>query len=483
MPQRRFPRSLPLMSALAAFAALIACCATTEAAERPPNIVVIFIDDMGYADIGPFGAREDLTPNLDRMAREGTKFTSFYTAQAVCSASRAALLTGCYPNRIGISGALGPGAKHGLHPEETTLAEICKQRDYATAIFGKWHLGHHPPFLPTRHGFDEYYGLPYSNDMWPHHPEAGKSFPPLPLFENETIVDSDVSGDDQKRLTREYTERAVRFIERHHDQPFFLYLPHSMVHVPLFTSPEFDGKTGAGLYADVVAEVDWSVGQILETLARLKLDEQTLVVFTSDNGPWLSYGEHSGVTGELREGKGTSWEGGVRVPCLMRWPGKIPAGNTNDQPLMTIDLLPTVAKLIGAELPPRRIDGLDISDVIFGKPDARSPHEALLFYYHANDLEALRSGRWKLVFPHAYRTAVDMPMAKGGIPSKYRQAKVKELELYDLETDRSETKNVANEHPEVVERLTKLASAAREDLGDGLTKSPGKNRRPAGRLE
>lgn len=475
------PASLRRLAWLAAFVPLCGMIAAeSSAAERPPNIVVIFIDDMGHADIGPFGATGYKTPHLDRMAREGTKFSSFYAAQAVCSASRAALLTGCYPNRIGISGALGPGARHGLHADETTLAEICKQKDYATAIFGKWHLGHLPPFLPTRHGFDEYFGLPYSNDMWPHHPEVGRSFPPLPLYENETIVDPDVTADEQKQLTRQYTERAVQFIERNKDRPFLLYLPHSMVHVPLYASERFEGQSGAGLFGDVVEEIDWSVGQILDALARLKLDEQTLVVFTSDNGPWLSYGDHAGSTGGLREGKGTSWEGGVRVPCLMRWPGKIPAGRDCDEPLMTIDLLPTVANLIGASLPERAIDGLDIRNVIFDQPNAKSPHDALLFYYHANDLEALRSGPWKLVLPHAYRTAQGMPRAHGGVPSKYRQAKIEQPELYDLESDRGETTNVAAEHPEVLARLLKLADAARDDLGDNLTKSPGKNRRPAG---
>jgi len=452
------------------------------AIERPPNIVLIFMDDMGYADIGPFGAKDYQTPNLDRMAREGTKFTHFYAAQAVCSASRAALLTGCYPNRIGISGALGPGAKNGISSDETTLAEICKERDYATAIFGKWHLGHQPPFLPTKHGFDEYFGLPYSNDMWPHHPEVGKSFPPLPLYGNERVIDADVSADEQKQLTRQYTERAVRFIEGNHERPFFLYLAHTMVHVPLFASEQFQDKSKAGLFGDVVEEIDWSVGQILNSLERHKIDEQTLVIFTSDNGPWLSYGEHAGSTGGLREGKGTSWEGGVRVPCLVRWPNTIPAGKVCDQPAMTIDLLPTIVRFIGAKLPKRPIDGLEICDLMLGKPEAKSPHEALYFYYNANDLEALRSGEWKLVLPHTYRTAVGMPRATGGIPSQYKQVKLEAAELYNLQQDPNETTNVAAAHPEVVARLQQLAAAAREDLGDSLTGAKGKNRRAAGRL-
>jgi arylsulfatase A len=451
-------------------------------AERPPNVVLVFIDDMGYGDIGPFGASGYATPNLDRMAAEGTKFTSFYVAQAVCSASRAALLTGCYPNRIGISGALGPGAKHGINREETTIAEICKERGYATAIYGKWHLGHHRPFLPTRHGFDDYFGLPYSNDMWPHNPEIGKSFPPLPLYEDEEIVDADVSADEQKLLTRQYTERAVQFIDANRERPFFLYVPHTMVHVPIFASDTFEGKSGAGLFADVVEEVDWSVGQILAALERNKLDENTLVIFTSDNGPWLSYGEHAGSSGGLREGKGTSWEGGVRVPCLMRWPGRVPAGRTCDEPLMTIDVLPTVAKLIGGKLPERKIDGLDASAVILDQPGAKSPHEALFFYYNANDLEAVRSGPWKLVLPHAYRTAAGMPRASGGTPSKYKQAKVDRAQLYHLGDDRAETKDLAAENPEVVARLMKLVDEMRADLGDDLTRSAGNGRREAGKL-
>jgi arylsulfatase A len=466
--------------ALAAFWMVIG--STSHAEERSPNIVIVFIDDMGYGDVGPFGASGYATPNLDRMAAEGTKFTSFYAAQAVCSASRAALLTGCYPNRIGISGALGPGAKHGISSDETTLAEICKQRGYATAIYGKWHLGHHPAFLPTRHGFDDYYGLPYSNDMWPHHPEIGKSFPALPLYEDEQVVDADVSADEQKLLTRQYTERAVQFIEANRERPFLLYVPHTMVHVPIFASNTFEGKSGAGLFADVVEEVDWSVGQILAVLQRNKLDENTLVLFTSDNGPWLSYGEHAGSSGGLREGKGTSWEGGVRVPCLMRWPGHVSAGRTCDEPLMTIDVLPTVAKLIGGKLPERKIDGLDASPVLLDQPGAKSPHEALFFYYNANDLEAIRSGRWKLVLPHTYRTAAGMPRASGGTPSKYKQAKVERAELYDLDNDRAESKDVAAEHPEVVARLMMLVNEMRADLGDNLTGASGNGRREAGKL-
>ena len=264
-------------------------------------------------------------------SREGRRFTDFHVAQPVCSASRAALLTGCYPNRIGIHGALGPEAKHGLADGETTLAEMFKQKGYATGMVGKWHLGHHPQFLPMRHGFDEYLGLPYSNDMWPHHPEAKPgAYPPLPLIEGEKIVDAEVSPEDQRQLTTQYTERAVNFIERNKDGPFFLYVAHSMPHVPLFVSDKFKGKSERGLYGDVMMEIDWSVGEILKALKKHDLDENTLVIFTSDNGPWLSYGDHAGSAGPLREGKGTCGKAASASRASCAWPGKIPAGTTSD---------------------------------------------------------------------------------------------------------------------------------------------------------
>ncbi|HEY8503213.1 MAG TPA: sulfatase, partial [Gemmataceae bacterium] len=325
----------PLAPAIlaATTAAILAPPATAAPGkERPPNFVIVFTDDQGYGDVGCYGGKGFETPNLDRMAREGVRFTDFYVAQAVCSASRAALLTGCYPNRIGILGALGPASKHGINDGEMTIAEVLKPRGYATAMFGKWHLGHHPRFLPTRHGFDEYAGLPYSNDMWPHHPTA--KFPELPMLDGETVINHEVSPADQTQLTTWYTRRAVRFIERHRDEPFFLYVAHSMPHVPLFVSDRFKGKSERGLHGDVMEEIDWSVGEILKALKDNGLDESTLVLFTCDNGPWLSYGEHAGSAGPLREGKGTTFEGGVRVPCIARWPGKIPAGSVCREPAM-----------------------------------------------------------------------------------------------------------------------------------------------------
>jgi arylsulfatase A-like enzyme len=462
-------------------------------ADRPPNIVIIFIDDMGYADIGPFGAKV-ATPNLDRMAKEGRVFTDFYAGQAVCSASRAALMTGCYPNRVGILGALGPAAKVGINPNETTLAEVAKSKGYATAVYGKWHLGDEPMFYPTEHGFDEYFGLPYSNDMWPLHPEVvalppelqkrKARFPDLPLWQGNrtdgsSVAIAKVTPNDQKNLTTWYTEHAVDFIDRHADEPFFLYVPHSMVHVPLFVSEKFAGKSGQGLFGDVVQEVDWSVGQILDAIRRHKIDQNTLVLFTSDNGPWLSYGDHAGKAGPLREGKGTAWDGGQREPTIAWWPGHVPAGTTCSELGSTIDVLPTVASLIGAELPKNAIDGKDITPLLLGKPNAKSPHEAFFFYW-GDGLHAMRSGNWKLHFPHDYRSLDGKPGGTGGKPAPY-VTKHTELALFDLSNDVGEATDVSADHPDVVARLTKLADEMRSELGDGLTKTKGNANRPPGR--
>ena len=475
---------------VAAFSLFIA--PAVEAAPRAPNVVVIFIDDMGYADIGPFGAEGYSTPNLDRMAKEGMRFTDFVVSSAVCSASRSALLTGCYHQRVSIHGALGPRSRIGINANEVTLAEICKQKGYATAIFGKWHLGHHPKFLPLQHGFDEYFGLPYSNDMWPLHPAYAKlpkktakrkrGFPDLPMISGNKVVNSKVTGEDQEMLTTWYTEHAVDFINRNKDRPFFLYVPHSMVHVPLFVSDKFRGKSKRGLFGDVVMEVDWSVGEILKTIEKNGLRENTLVIFTADNGPWLSYGDHAGSAGPLREGKGTEFEGGIREPTVMWWPGKIPAGTVCDELASTIDILPTVAAIIGAELPDHPIDGKDIRPLMFGQPNARSPHEAFYCYYAGGQLHAVRDRRWKLHFPHNYRTLNGRPGGKNGMPVKYDSAKIG-LSLFDLKNDVGETTNVADEHPEVVERLKAAAERARTELGDRLAKRKGKGVRPPGRLQ
>ncbi len=457
-----------------------------RAAERPPNIVIIFTDDQGYGDVGCFGATGFATPNLDRLASKGRRFTNFHVAQPVCSASRTALLTGCYPNRLGIHGALGPKARHGIADTETTLAELLKERGYATGMAGKWHLGHHPRFLPVHHGFDEYLGLPYSNDMWPSHPETKPgSYPPLPLIEGDRIVDSEVTAEDQDRLTGLYTERAVSFINRHKDQPFFFYLAHSMAHVPLHGSPQYRGKSRQGRYGDVIEEIDASVGAVLHALEANRVEQNTLVIFTSDNGPWLSYGDHAGSAGPLREGKGTCWEGGVRVPCIMRLPGKIPANTSSDAMLMTIDLFPTIARLVGAELPHHTIDGLDVWPILSGQPGATNPHDAYVYYYEENQLQAVVSGdgRWKLQLPHTSPTLAGQPVAHGGTPSKYHDVQIARPELYDLVTDLGETTDVASKHPENVARLLAVAEWARDELGDSLTKRKGKGYRPPGQIE
>ena len=447
---------------------------------RPPNVVLIYADDLGYADVGPFsdksGRPRPQTPNIDRIAEEGLRLTSFYTAQAVCSASRAALMTGSYPNRVGIQGALNHTAEYGINSNETTIAEVLKQRGYATAIFGKWHLGHHKPFLPVHHGFDEYLGLPYSNDMWPRHPERGTFFPDLPLIEGDEVARVDP---DQSQLTTWYTERAVKFVENHRNQPFFLYVPHSMPHVPLFVSDKFKGKTAGGLYGDVIAEIDWSVGQIVEAVRRTGIEENTLIVFTSDNGPWLSYGNHGGSAGPLREGKATAFEGGVRVPFVARWPGRIPAGSVSAVPAMTIDLLPTFAALAGAAVPPDRIiDGRDIRPILSSRGNTSEPHDALYFYW-GDELHAIRSGKWKVHLPHPYQSLETA--GANGQPGKYVRKEIG-LSLFDLDADIGETTDVAERNPEIVRQLVGYAERAREDLGDSLTKRAGKNIRPAGKL-
>jgi len=451
-----------------------------------PNIVIIFMDDMGYADVGCFGAHGYQTPNIDKLAAAGRKFTNFHVAQPVCSASRTALLTGCYPNRVGIHGALGPSAKHGINSAEMTVAELVKQKGYATAAVGKWHLGSLPQFLPVKHGFDEYYGIPYSNDMWPYHPQSKKgAYPKLPMIQNDAVVDAEVTPEDQTRLTTEYTERGVHFIENNKNQPFLLYLAHSMVHVPLFVSEKFKGKSGKGLFADVMMEVDWSVGQIVDTLKKNGLEDNTWIIFTSDNGPWLSYGDHAGSAGPLREGKGTCWEGGTRVTGIMKWPAKIPAGTTTDTMMMTIDVLPTIAHVIDAKLPDHKIDGMNCWPIVAGDPGAKNPHDFYAYYYEQNQLQAITSGdgRWKLQLPHGYRSLPpDQPQATGGIPVLYKQVKIEQPELYDLYTDLSESKNLATQFPDQVTKLQQHAETIRAELGDSLMKLPkGSGTREAGK--
>lgn len=450
----------------------VICIAATSFPDRP-NVVIIFVDDMGYGDIGAFGSTVK-TPNLNRLAKEGTRFTDFYVAQAVCSASRAALLTGCYPNRIGILGALSPKSKIGISSNEVTIAQMLKTRGYATAIFGKWHLGDAPQFLPTHHGFDEYFGLPYSNDMWPKHPVNPTNYAPLPLIEGDEVIQR---MPDQTQLTTWYTERAQDFIRRNKQRPFFLYLAHNMPHVPLHVSDKFFRRSGHGLYGDVTMELDWSVGEVIKTLRETGHDRDTLVIFTSDNGPWLTYGNHAGTAGPLREGKATSFDGGVREPFIAWWPGKIPAGQTCRELAASIDIFPTVAELCGAKISrDRTIDGKNIWPLLSGVKNAKSPHDAY-FIYWGKALHAVRSGKWKLHLPHTYLTIVT-PGADG-MPGKTKEPKL-DLQLFDLEKDVGEQHNVAAQFPDVVERMKNLAEQCREDLGDGAR--IGRNVRESGKL-
>ena len=453
----------------------------SSTAQDRPNIVLIFVDDMGYGDLGTYGARDISTPNLDRMAENGVKFTNFYVSQAVCSASRASLLTGTYANRLGIHGALDHTAKHGLNPQETTIAEMLKEKGYKTAMYGKWHLGHLAPFLPTQQGFDEFYGIPYSNDMWPQHPQTKDYYPALPLFLNERVIDT--LHNDQSSLTTDLTERAVDFIRRKKADPFFLYLAHPMPHVPLFVSEKFKGKSQKGLYGDVLMEIDWSVGQIIQVLRENGLEEKTLVIFISDNGPWLSYSGHAGSAYPLREGKGTSWDGGVKVPAVMYWKGKIPAGIVQTNPAMTIDILPTIAKLTSAKLPELPIDGKDISPMI-QDAKAKSPQDGYFIYYNRNELQAIVMDEWKLYIPHAYRSLVPGQAPRNdGLPINYHMIKMEAMELYHLSSDPSETANVIAQQPKILEAMLKLAENARTDMGDALQNRGGKNNRYPGRLD
>ncbi len=455
---------------------------------QTPNVIVILADDLGYADVGAFGAKGYATPNFDRLAREGRKFTDFYVSSAVCSASRAALLTGCCHERVGVRGAFGPKSKTGLNPAEVTIAEMLKAHGYATGMAGKWHLGEAPGLLPTAQGFDEWLGLPYSSDMWPHHPESPKAYPPLPLYEGTAagggakVIDDEVTPDELRPLVNRYADRATDFIRRNKERPFFFYFASHTPHVPLMVSGEFAGKGGSGTYSDIITELDAAVGRILAVLDETKLAEKTLILFTSDNGPWLSYGNHAGSAGPLREGKGTSLDGGVRVPMIARWPGRIPAGTSCAEPLMTIDFLPTIAAQTGAKLPEAKLDGRDISPLLLGQEGAKNPHEALFFYYADNQLQAMRAGKWKLLFPHTARTMKGRAPGKDGIPGKYAPLPVG-TELYDLSADIGETKNLADSQPEVMARLNRLADAERVELGDSLKKMKGTEVRPAGRVE
>lgn len=460
-----------------------------EAGNDPPNIVLIFTDDQGYGDIGSYGAAGFTTPYLDQLASQGMRFTHHYSAQPVCSASRAGLLTGCYPNRIGISGALFPHHKIGINSEEVTLAELLREKGYATGIFGKWHLGHHKEFLPLQHGFDEYVGVPYSNDMWPikldgtqaKEGEGRGHFPHLPLIEGNETIEEIKSFAGQDKLSQLYTDMAVDFIKRNADQPFFMYLPHTMPHVPLGVSADFRGKSEQGLYGDVMMELDWSVGQVMQTLEEEGLTENTIFIFTTDNGPWLNYGNHAGSSGGLREGKTTSWEGGQRVPMIIRWPGKIPAGRVSNKLSCNIDIFPTIAEIVNAPLPQHPIDGVSMQAVWRGDQE-QTPRKELYYYFRKNHLNAVRKDQWKLVFPHTYGS-YNAPPGNDGRGGKRVSTKIDSIELYNLVRDPGEAYNVAALYPEVIEELQAVAERAREELGDlnqGMEKGSGN--RPIGKL-
>ena len=455
-----------------------------------PNVVLIFMDDMGYGDLSCTGGIQYKTPNLDRMAAQGIRFTSFLSAQAVCSASRAGILTGCYPNRVGISGALMPNAAIGLNPSEVIIPEMLKVRGYKSAAIGKWHLGHQRQFLPLQQGFDEYLGLPYSNDMWPVFFDGSRNvskeyarklnYPELPLIRNNDKVRELKTLDDQAELTTLYTETAVDFIQRNKNNPFFLYLAHSMTHVPLAVSAKFKGKSEQGLFGDVMMEIDWSVGEILKAIEQNGLDKNTLVIFTSDNGPWINFGNHAGSTGGLREGKGASFEGGQRVPCLMKWPGHIQEGTICNKLASTIDILPTLAAVTNSSLPEKKIDGVNILPLLLGDENA-NPRKSFLYYYRKNSLEAVRKGNWKLVFAHPGRTYIGFKPGVDGFPGEVNENFQFEEGLYDLRRDPGERYNVKEYYPDVVTELKKLADEARIDLGDDIQQIEGNNLRKPGR--
>ena len=482
-----------MISRLCSLIFLLFAGAFGQPAEKP-NFIIIFTDDQGWGDLGVYGSPDIRTPNIDRLAHEGIRFTSFYAAP-FCGPSRAALMTGCYPPRLSLDFNHGSKtSKTGIHPNEITIAEILKGQGYSTMMIGKWHLGHAAPFLPHRNGFDHWFGLPYSNDMWRYHPvmpprlnedermkaarkradytgyagkgtyydvENGQGFPePLPLMEDDEVLEHDP---DQSKLTTRYTDRALEFIEENKDRDFFLYLPHAMPHVPLFVHKDRTGKSIRGLYGDVIEEIDWSVGRIVAKLKELGIDGKTMICFTSDNGPWLQYGVDAGSAGPLRDGKATHWEGGMRVPGIFRWPEKIPSGQVSSEPVANMDLLPTIAKLAGAEVPKdRTIDGKDIWPLLSGQPNARSPHEN--FYYFAGggpgkppNILAVRRGKWKL---HVERVS--------------QSDDLKPLALYDLREDVGEQFDRKELHADLVSSLIEKTEAFVKELGE--------NARPLGKL-
>lgn len=428
-----------------------------------PNIILINCDDLGYGDPGCYGSQVHATPVLDRMAREGIRFTDFYMPAPVCSPSRGGMMTGCYPPRIGFGMFEGrwvllPGHPVGLNPEEITFPKLLQSQGYRTKLVGKWHCGDQAPFLPTRHGFDEYFGLPFSNDMGRQAKgEKASKYPPLPLMRGEAVIQEQP---DQTSLTERYVQESVDFLRANKDRPFFLYLAHMYVHTPLFVPEVFMRGSRNFRYGAAVASIDWSVGALLHELEALGIDQNTLIIFTSDNGSarWSS-------NGGLRGKKGTTWEGGMRVPCIMRWPARIPAGTTCTKIATAMDFYPTFAALAGASLPPdRTVDGKDIRPLLFSGGSSEGPNEEF-FYYMSNRLEAVRVGKWKL-----------------HVGKKRGKEYMGINELYDLEADPGETTNLYDSQPTVVADLMRRLEACREDLGDEAEGVVGKNVRPAGRV-
>lgn len=431
---------------------------------RPPNFVLIFCDDLGYGDLGCFGSQKNRTPRIDKLAADGMKFTNFYSSSPVCTPSRASLMTGCYPRRVGMHEdftghwVLIPRSRRGLHPDELTLPEALKTRGYATACIGKWHLGDQPEHLPTNHGFDFYYGIPYSNDMQ----QARRGDPPLPLVKQSTVIEAPA---DQSTLTKRYTEQAVSFIEQHKSEPFFVYLPHTFPHLPLFASTDFRGKSRNGKYGDAVEEIDWSTGQILDCLDRLKLADNTLVIFTSDNG---SNGRNSGSNRPLSGAKGSTMEGGMRVPMIARWPGRISAGTACDTLTTTMDVLPTLCHLSKARPPEKPIDGFDISGMLLNDGKGTTPYKAL-FYYRRRQLQAVRMGDWKYHLP--------LKATHPNWTSSEQTGKGRQGKLVNLNDDLQEQTDVSDQHTAIVQQLQALAAKTISRLGND--EHNGSEQRPA----
>jgi arylsulfatase A-like enzyme len=471
---RRLALFLIALTCLSIVSPAVRADAVVATKRRKPNVIIILTDDQGYSDLSCYGSTRIKTPRVDQMAAEGIRFTDLYAGASVCTPSRAALLTGCYPIRVGMgefpllpngkpwqTRVLFRNAPFGLNPQEMTIPKLLKSAGYATAAIGKWHLGDQKPFLPTNHGFDSYFGILYTPDM-----------PPLDYVRNEAVVERDI---DLSQVAQRYTEESLKFIRDNKDGPFFLYFAHTYPHVPLAASKAFKGTSARGLYGDACEEIDSTVGRVLDLLKELKIDDNTLVIFTSDNGPWLAKGEDGGSARPFRGGKGGSYEGGFRMPFIMRYPGVIPPGSVCHEMATQMDLLPTIARLAGVT-PPTNIDGKDITDLMLAKPGAKTPHDSF-FYYVGDRLHAVRSGKWKLKVPttlsEEYAGYLKIENPETVIPRA----------LYDLENDPAEQKSVLADHPDVAKRLQAMIESAREDLGDSKRKMKGKNVRPVGRLE